>query len=125
MESRHSSRKASDSEAERQVVFLTRLVALHLFVYSDAHAWLSPGQAVDTMRRWRTADSNVFDVLQRVRISSRALPIAIRLAECHGSLLDYVGMHKVFDSGRPIDAGAIQYLIIRRACERALLSDHP
>jgi hypothetical protein len=75
------------------------------------------------MRRWHVADSTVLDVLQRVRISSRALPIAVRLAECHGCLLDPVRMRAVFDSRGSIDADAVLYRIIRRACEAALLRD--
>ncbi|MFP3558910.1 hypothetical protein [Paraburkholderia sp. SIMBA_054] len=65
----------------------------------------------------------MLDVLRRVMISSRALPIAIRLAECHGCLLDSEGMHAVFDSQHSIDADAVQYRIIHRACAAALLCD--
>ncbi|SDI92278.1 hypothetical protein SAMN04487926_12750 [Paraburkholderia steynii] len=122
MDSRHSARKASDSEVDGQVTLLTLLVALHLLVFAEARTWLPPAQAVDAMRRWYLGDATVLDVLRRVTISSRALPIAIRLAKSHGCLLDPDGMHAVFDSQPSIDADSVQYRLIRRACEAALLS---
>jgi hypothetical protein len=123
MDSRHSTRGALTSEVEGQVTRLTLLVALHLLVFSEARVWMSAAQAVDAMRRWFLADTTVLDVLRRVMISSRALPIAVRLAACHGCLLDADGMHAVFDNQRSIDVGAIEYRIIRRACEAALQCD--
>ena|ERR1700756_1516654 len=107
MESRHSARRASDSETDGQVTLLTLLVALHLLVFGEARLWLSPAQAVDAMRRWYLADATVIDVLRRVTISSRALPIAIRLAESHGCLLDPEAMHAVFDNCPSIDADSV------------------
>jgi hypothetical protein len=123
MESQHSGRRVPNGVVHGQVRLLTLLVALHLVVFSESRTWLSPAQSVGVMRRWHVADSTVLDVLQRVRISSRALPIAVRLAECHGCLLDPVRMRAVFDSRGSIDADAVLYRIIRRACEAALLRD--
>lgn len=120
MGSQHSARRASDRDTEGQVTLLTLLVALHLLVFAESRVWLSPAQAVDAMRRWYLADATVIDVIRRVTISSRALPIAIRLAECHGCLLDPDGMHTVFDSSTSIDAESVQYRLIRRACDAAL-----
>ncbi|MEX3972478.1 hypothetical protein [Paraburkholderia caribensis] len=125
MKSQHSGRQLPDREVDGQVRLLTLLVALHLLVFSESRTWLSPAQSVGVMRRWHIADSTVLDVLRRVRISSRALPIAVRLTECHGCLLDPVGIRAIFDSGGSIDADAVLYRIIRRACESALLRDSP
>jgi len=123
MESRNPTRRKMDNEVQGQVTLLTLLVALHLLVFSEARIWMSKAQAVHTMRQWYPADTTVLDVLRRVTISSRALPIAVRLAECHGCLLDADGMRAVFDSQQPIDFDAVQYRIIRRACEAALQGD--
>jgi hypothetical protein len=123
MESQHSGRQLPNGEVDAQVRLLTLLVALHLLVFSESRTWLSHAQSVGVMRRWHVADSTVLDVLRRVRNSSLALPIAVPLAECHGCVLDPVDMRAVFDSRGSIDADAVLYRIIRRACEAALLPD--
>jgi len=113
-------RRAVDGDIEAQVTLLTLIVALHLLVYAETRWWLSPSQAVDAMRRWHLPDSSVLDVMRRVALSSRALPLAMRLAECHACLIDSVGMQAAFTDELHIDTRAEHYLLIRRACEGAL-----
>jgi hypothetical protein len=112
--------RAVDGEIETQVTLLTLIVALHLLVYAETRWWLSPSQAVDAMRRWHLPDASVLDVMRRVTLSSRALPLAMRLAECHSCLLDAIGMQAAFTDALHIDRRAEHYLLIRRACEGAL-----
>jgi len=112
---------AFSSEAEAQVKLLTLIVALHLLVYAETRWWLSPSQAVDAMRRWHTPDSSAVDVTHRVMLSSRALPLAMRLAECHACLVDPAGMQATFTDHIHIDKRANRYRLIRGACEAALL----
>ncbi|EUC19172.1 hypothetical protein [Paraburkholderia hospita] len=112
---------AFDSEVEAQVTLLTLIVALHLLVYAETRWWLSPSQAVDTMRRWHMPDSSAVDVTRRVMLSSRALPLAMRLAECHSCLVDPAGMQATFTDHIHIDRRADRYLLIREACKAALL----
>ncbi|CAN7636713.1 hypothetical protein LJR267_005012 [Paraburkholderia hospita] len=112
---------AFDSEVEAQVTLLTLIVALHLLVYAETRWWLSPLQAVDTMRRWHMPDSSAVDVTRRVMLSSRALPLAMRLAECHSCLVDPAGMQATFTDHIHIDRRADRYLLIREACKAALL----
>ncbi|ACC74296.1 hypothetical protein PPMP20_21440 [Paraburkholderia phymatum] len=116
-----SIRRAVDIEVDAQVTLLTLIVALHLLVYAETRWWLTASQAVDAMRRWHVADKDAFDVMRRVALSSRALPLAMRLVECHASLRDPAGLQAAFTDQLQIDKQTDQYRIIRGACEAALV----
>lgn len=115
-----STRSAVDCEAEAQVTLLTLIVALHLLVYAETRWWLTASQAVDAMRRWHMNDASALDVMRRVALSSRALPLAMRLVECHASLRDPAGLQAAFTDQIQIDRDTEQYRVIRLACEAAL-----
>ncbi|CAD6550846.1 hypothetical protein ACFQ3P_24615 [Paraburkholderia sabiae] len=121
MSNARSTQGAVYLEGETQVTLLTLIVALHLLVYAETRWWLTASQAVDAMRRWHMTDASALDVMRRVTLSSRALPLAMRLVECHASLRDSAGLQAAFTDQLQIDKDADQYRIIRRACEMALL----
>ncbi|MBN3756310.1 hypothetical protein G3N95_25445 [Paraburkholderia sp. Tr-20389] len=118
-----STQGAVDFEVDAQVTLLTLIVALHLLVYAETRWWLTASQAVDAMRRWHMADTKVRHVMRRVALSSRALPLAMRLVECHASLRDPAGLQAAFTDQLQIDKDTDQYRIIRHACEAALLRE--
>lgn len=103
---------------EASAMLLTLLVALHLVVYSETRSWLTAAQSVDAMRRWYIADGGVPDALQRVTLSSRALPVAVRLADSHPHLLDASRMRMIFADTVKLDA--LECRLIYHACESAL-----
>ncbi|MGT2477668.1 hypothetical protein [Paraburkholderia terrae] len=121
---RHGDRIVID-DVESQISTLTLLVALHLLVRAETGTWPMALQAVDVMRRWYRADTTVLDVIRRVTLSSRSLPLAIRLAEIHPRLLNDDAMRSVFLDEGPIDRSAVEYQLIRHACRNALYRNWP
>lgn len=107
-----------DRDLDAQVALLTLLVALHLLAFAETGGWLGTSRAVDANGSWPFMREPATGLLGRVALSSRALPMAMRIAKLYPWLLDFDQMKRAFVDQVRMDSE--QYRIIRRACRKAL-----